>query len=147
MIFHHISRNLSVLREQLAFIEDEDIQAMYGAVYAKYIMFKYVVLVRMNHIYCFWESQLSLTCYIFQILKEISGSNADSSHGRTCGMYMLTCPFKVYLNSTQDIHYHIIFIQIYINVDDSSENYWLRLLVREWAQFCIFLYIGYILIA
>lgn len=34
--------------------------------------------------------------------------------------------------------------QIYINIDDSSENYWLRLLVREWAQFCIFLYIGYV---
>ncbi|KAH1115043.1 hypothetical protein J1N35_008421 [Gossypium stocksii] len=35
-------------------------------------------------------------------------------------------------------------IVIYINIDDSSENYWLRLLVREWAQFCIFLYIGYV---
>ncbi|PPR85371.1 hypothetical protein GOBAR_AA35318 [Gossypium barbadense] len=34
-------------------------------------------------------------------------------------------------------------IVIYINIDDSSENYWLRLLVREWAQFCIFLYIGW----
>ncbi|KAJ8452086.1 hypothetical protein Cgig2_016667 [Carnegiea gigantea] len=33
--------------------------------------------------------------------------------------------------------------QIYINVDDSPETYWIRLLVRECAQFCIFLYIGY----
>ncbi|KAH1064611.1 hypothetical protein J1N35_029598 [Gossypium stocksii] len=38
----------------------------------------------------------------------------------------------------RDFHF-----QIYINIDNSSENYWLRLLVREWAQFCIFLYIGY----
>jgi len=28
-------------------------------------------------------------------------------------------------------------------MNDSSENYWLRLLLREWAQFCIFVYIGY----
>ncbi|KAI9107763.1 hypothetical protein K1719_021099 [Acacia pycnantha] len=31
---------------------------------------------------------------------------------------------------------------IYMNMDDSSENYCLRLLIREWAQFCIFSYIG-----
>lgn len=42
VIFHHISQNLAVLREQLAFIEDEDVQAMHDAVYTKYIMFKYV---------------------------------------------------------------------------------------------------------
>lgn len=29
-------------------------------------------------------------------------------------------------------------------MNDSSENYWLRLLLREWAQFCIFVYIGWI---
>ena len=44
VIFHHISQNLSVLREQLSFIEDENVQAMHDAVYAKYIMFKYVLM-------------------------------------------------------------------------------------------------------
>lgn len=42
MIFHHISQNLLQLREQLTFIEDEDIQAMHDAVYTKYNMLKYV---------------------------------------------------------------------------------------------------------
>ncbi|KAG8643397.1 hypothetical protein MANES_11G035900v8 [Manihot esculenta] len=32
---------------------------------------------------------------------------------------------------------------IYINVDTSSENYWLRFLVKEWAQLCISMYIGW----
>ncbi|GMN37169.1 hypothetical protein TIFTF001_006597 [Ficus carica] len=32
---------------------------------------------------------------------------------------------------------------LYINLDDSSENYWLRLFVREWAQLCIVTYIGW----
>lgn len=37
--------------------------------------------------------------------------------------------------------------QMSINVNNSSENFWLRLLIREWAQLCIFLYIGYVWIA
>jgi hypothetical protein len=40
VIFHHISQNLSVLREQLSYIEDEDVHAMHDAVYTKYMMFK-----------------------------------------------------------------------------------------------------------
>ncbi|KAF3647303.1 putative cytochrome c oxidase assembly protein COX19-like isoform X1 [Capsicum annuum] len=34
-------------------------------------------------------------------------------------------------------------LAILINVDNSIGNYWLRLLVREWAQFCILSYIGW----
>ncbi|KAE9453485.1 hypothetical protein C3L33_14658, partial [Rhododendron williamsianum] len=33
---------------------------------------------------------------------------------------------------------------ICIDMSGSLENYWLRLLVRELAQLCIFLYIGYV---
>jgi hypothetical protein len=40
VIFHHISQNLSVLREQLSYIEDEDVHAMHDAVYTKYMMSK-----------------------------------------------------------------------------------------------------------
>ncbi|KAI6690071.1 hypothetical protein NL676_026899 [Syzygium grande] len=86
-IFYHISQNLSTLREQLNYIEDEDVQAMHDAVYMKYIMFKK-----------------------FQGAMQIVAMAE---------------------------------IVIYINIDDSSNNYWLRLLVREWAIFCIFLYIGW----
>ncbi|KAF5726866.1 hypothetical protein HS088_TW22G00550 [Tripterygium wilfordii] len=87
LIFRHISQNLSVLREQLAFIVDENVQVMHDAVYTKYIMFKK-----------------------FQGAMQI-----------------------VVMAETM----------IYINVGGSSDDYWLRLLVREWGQFCIFLYIGW----
>ncbi|CAK9182511.1 unnamed protein product [Ilex paraguariensis] len=87
LIFHHISQNLLVLREQLSFIEDEDVQAMHDAVYTKYTMFK-----------------------------KFQGA-----------MHIVA----------------VTEIAIFINMDNSLENYWLRLLVREWAQFCIFLYIGW----
>ncbi|XP_028085879.1 uncharacterized protein LOC114286848 [Camellia sinensis] len=88
LIFHHISRNLLVLKEQLAFIEDEDVHLMHDAIYTKYIMFKK-----------------------FQGAMQIIA---------------------------------VAEFAIYINMDGSLENYWLRLFVREWAQFCIFLYIGWI---
>ncbi|KAG6727825.1 hypothetical protein I3842_02G144300 [Carya illinoinensis] len=87
VIFHHISQNLSVLREQLSFIEDEDVQTMHDAVYTKYTMFKK-----------------------FQGVMQIVA---------------------------------IAETVIHMNLDDSSETYWLCLLVREWAQFCIFMYIGW----
>ncbi|GFZ11778.1 hypothetical protein Acr_23g0001630 [Actinidia rufa] len=87
MIFHHTYRNLLVLREQLAFIEDEDVHLMHNAVHAKYVMFKK-----------------------FQVAMQIIAV-AETA--------------------------------IYINMDGALENYWLRLLVREWAQFCIFLYLGW----
>uniref|UniRef100_A0A5B7CBG1 Transmembrane protein n=1 Tax=Davidia involucrata TaxID=16924 RepID=A0A5B7CBG1_DAVIN len=87
VIFHHISQNLIILREQLSFIEDEDVRAMHDAVHTKYIMFK-----------------------------KFQGAMQIVAVAETV---------------------------IYINMDDSLENYWLRLLVREWAQFCIFLYIGW----
>ncbi|XP_047174397.1 uncharacterized protein LOC124842026 isoform X1 [Vigna umbellata] len=88
IIFHHISQNLLVLREQLSLIENEDIQPMYDAVYKKYTIFK-----------------------------KFQGAMQIVATAETV---------------------------IYMNMNDSSENYWLRLLLREWAQFCIFVYIGWI---
>ncbi|KAG5523467.1 hypothetical protein RHGRI_035315 [Rhododendron griersonianum] len=87
LIFHHIYRNLLVLREQLTFIEDEDVHLMHAAVYAKYVMFKK-----------------------FQAAMQIIAV-AETA--------------------------------ICIDMSGSLENYWLRLLVRELAQLCIFLYIGW----
>ncbi|KAK6148831.1 hypothetical protein DH2020_016356 [Rehmannia glutinosa] len=88
VIFNHVSRNLTVLRDQLSFIEDEDVHAMHDAVYTKYIMFK-----------------------------KFQGAM------------------------------HIVAISelaIFMSMDNSLESYWIRLLVREWAQFFIFMYIGWI---
>lgn len=40
VIFHHTSQNLSVLREQLMYIIDDDVHAMRDAIYTKYMMFR-----------------------------------------------------------------------------------------------------------
>ncbi|THU72688.1 hypothetical protein C4D60_Mb04t14820 [Musa balbisiana] len=87
IIFRHTSQNLSVLHEQLSFIENEDIHAMHNALRTKYTM-----------------------------LKKFQGA-----------MQFVA----------------VVEAMIYLNVDETLDNYWFRLLVREWAQFCIFLYIGW----
>ncbi|XP_020105457.1 uncharacterized protein LOC109722022 isoform X2 [Ananas comosus] len=87
VIFRRISHNLLVLREQLNFIEDEEMHTMHHALNTKYTMFK----------------RFQGTMQIVAI--------AD--------------------------------ILVYMNVDETPDNYWFRLLVREWVQFCIFLYIGW----
>ncbi|CAI9114181.1 OLC1v1014841C3 [Oldenlandia corymbosa var. corymbosa] len=86
-IFRHVSQNLSLLREQLMIIEDEDVHAMHDAILTKYIMFK-----------------------------KFQGAM------------------------------HIVAMAefaIFINMDSSLENYWVRLVVREWAHLCIFAYVGW----
>ncbi|RCV26723.1 hypothetical protein SEVIR_5G272600v4 [Setaria viridis] len=37
----------------------------------------------------------------------------------------------------------VAFIMVYMRADDTPDNYWFRVLVREWVQFCIFMYIGW----
>ncbi|KAL3631921.1 hypothetical protein CASFOL_024905 [Castilleja foliolosa] len=85
-IFKHISRNLTVLRDQLSFIDDEDVHSMRDAVYTKYMMFKK------------FQSAMHIVA-----VSELA---------------------------------------VFVSMDNSLENYWIRLLIRELAQFFIFFYIG-----
>ncbi|KAJ9568350.1 hypothetical protein OSB04_004316 [Centaurea solstitialis] len=100
VIFNHITQNLSLLSEQLNFIEDEDVQEMHDAVYTKYLMFK----------------KFKGAMHIVAIAE----------------------------TARKNLSFSIYGFQIFINMDSSVENYWMKLLAREWAHFCIFLYIGWI---
>ncbi|XP_047964100.1 uncharacterized protein LOC125208506 [Salvia hispanica] len=88
VIFSHVAQNITVLRDQLSFIDHEEVQAMYNAVYTKYTMFK-----------------------------KFQGA-----------MHVVA----------------VAEFAMFISLDNSLETYWIRLLVREWAQLFIFLYIGWI---
>ncbi|KZV26074.1 hypothetical protein F511_06000 [Dorcoceras hygrometricum] len=88
VIFHRVSQNLQALREQLNFIECEDVQAMHDAVHMKFVMLK--------------KFQVAMHCVA------------------------------------------VLELAIFINTDHSLENYWIRLLVREWAQYFLLTYIGWI---
>uniref|UniRef100_A0A0E0BJ04 Uncharacterized protein n=1 Tax=Oryza glumipatula TaxID=40148 RepID=A0A0E0BJ04_9ORYZ len=83
IIFRRTSQNLLLLREQLNFIEEEDIHSLHGALNTKYTMFKR-----------------------FQGTMQVA---------------------------------LVAFIMVYMRADDTPDNYWFRVLVREWVQFCIFM--------
>ncbi|BAT13973.1 uncharacterized protein [Oryza sativa Japonica Group] len=87
IIFRRTSQNLLLLREQLNFIEEEDIHSLHGALNTKYTMFKR-----------------------FQGTMQVA---------------------------------LVAFIMVYMRADGTPDNYWFRVLVREWVQFCIFMYIGW----
>ncbi|KAK6912027.1 hypothetical protein RJ641_024120 [Dillenia turbinata] len=86
-IFRYICQNLSLLREQLSFIEDEEVHVMHEAVYTKYTMFK----------------KFQAAMVVVAVAE----------------------------------------IVMYIDVESSSEHFWLRLLFREWTHFSILLYIAW----
>ncbi|CAB4272551.1 unnamed protein product [Prunus armeniaca] len=65
----------------------------------------------------------------------------EDVHAMHDAVYMKYIMFKKFQGAMQIVA--MAETVIYINMDDSSENYWIRLLVREWAQFCIFVYIGW----
>lgn len=87
IIFRRTSQCLLVLREQLNFVEEEDIHSLHGTLNTKYTMFKR-----------------------FQGAMQVAA---------------------------------VAFIMVYMRADDTPDNYWFRVLVREWVQFCIFMYIGW----
>ncbi|EMS49205.1 hypothetical protein TRIUR3_28670 [Triticum urartu] len=87
IIFRRTSQCLLVLREQLNFVEEEDIHSLHGTLNTKYTMFKR-----------------------FQGTMQVAA---------------------------------VAFIMVYMRADDTPDNYWFRVLVREWVQFCIFMYIGW----
>ncbi|KAL6497006.1 hypothetical protein OROGR_028935 [Orobanche gracilis] len=101
VMFNHISRNLSVLREQLSFVDDEDDHAMHDAVYTKYIMFKK-----------------------FQGAMQVAAVSE--------------------LAVRTSLSTLVPFLKIFVSTGNPLESYWIRLLIREWAQFLIFMYIGWI---
>lgn len=102
VIFHNISQNLLVLREQLSLIREEDIHSMHDAVYTKYTMFRYwcvsslfiflwsvaqelhdIISVE-YHNFIFWPFQF-LLC-VFCSIQEVPRCNANSS---SCGNHGL----------------------------------------------------------
>ncbi|XP_020583284.1 uncharacterized protein LOC110026621 [Phalaenopsis equestris] len=71
-------------------------------------------------------------------LNSMEDVDVQSMHNTLRMKYSLFKKFK----GTMQIVAVVEFL-VYMNVAEAPDNYWLRLLVRESAQFCIFLYIGW----
>jgi hypothetical protein len=51
IIVRRTSQCLLVLREQLNFVEEEDIHSLHGTLNTKYTMFKYAALITLRRVY------------------------------------------------------------------------------------------------
>ncbi|KAG2599778.1 hypothetical protein PVAP13_5KG431600 [Panicum virgatum] len=116
IIFRRTSQNLIVLQEQLSFIEEEDIHSLHGTLNTKYTMFKR------------FQGTMQVAAVAFIMVRGVL-STFD-----LCVMISLLWQLAVLLT---------VRFQVYMRADDTPDNYWFRVLVREWVQFCIFMYIGW----
>jgi hypothetical protein len=76
------------------------------------------------------------------VLQEISGHDAGGSSGIHHGMGLYHAAHCCGMISFVLAVLLTVFFQVYMRADDTPDNYWFRVLVREWVQFCIFMYIG-----
>ncbi|KAJ4821490.1 transmembrane protein [Rhynchospora pubera] len=71
-------------------------------------------------------------------LNFIEDEDVQSMHGALNTKYIM---FKRFQGTMQIVA--VAYILMNINTEDTPDNYWFRMLVREWVQYCIFLYIGW----
>ncbi|KAJ3670759.1 hypothetical protein LUZ60_008185 [Juncus effusus] len=95
---------------------------------ASYLVSFYIIFCRISDNLMVLREQLSY----------IEDEDFHSMHGALNTKYTM---FKRFQGTMQIVA--VVYILININTDDTPDNYWFRLLVREWVQFCIFLYIGW----
>ncbi|CAL9116200.1 unnamed protein product [Musa textilis] len=71
-------------------------------------------------------------------LNFIEGEDTHTMHNALYAKYIMLKKFQGAMQLVAMAE-----VLIYMNVDEALDTYWFRLLVREWAQVCIFLYIGW----
>ncbi|CAA7402785.1 unnamed protein product [Spirodela intermedia] len=96
---------------------------------------------------CYFLAFYMIFCHISQNLvalrEQLSSSYPDGSiHGMHDAMHTKFTVYKKFQGAMQIVA--VIEVAIYMNMDDAIDDYWFRLLAREWTQFCIFMYIGWI---
>ncbi|KAH6758828.1 transmembrane protein [Perilla frutescens var. frutescens] len=72
-------------------------------------------------------------------LRFINNQDVQAMHDAVYTKYIM---FKKFQGAMQIVA--VSEFVMFISLDNSLESYWIRLLVREWAQFFIFLFIGWI---
>ncbi|XP_039047819.1 uncharacterized protein LOC120188451 [Hibiscus syriacus] len=98
------------------------------------------VLLLLNYMISFYVIFHHISQNLLLLLEQLTYIEDEEVQLMRDAVYMKYRMLKKFLGAMQIVT--VAETMIYINIYDSSENYWLRSLVREWAQFCIFMYIG-----
>ncbi|GAB4850234.1 hypothetical protein Ancab_029530 [Ancistrocladus abbreviatus] len=140
-----ISHGYCIMCENLSVHEKRTTAALGCLFYLTLVGYKasvpyFTVLLLLNYIISFSVIFHHISQNLLALQEQLSVIEDDDIRAMHDAVYSKYIMFKKFQVAMQLIV--VAETVIYINIDDSPDTYWIRLLVREWAQFCIFLYIG-----
>ncbi|ONK69122.1 uncharacterized protein A4U43_C05F19580 [Asparagus officinalis] len=141
-----ISHGYCIMYERMSLAERRKTAGLACIVYLTLVGYKaavpyFTVLMLLNYFLSFYVIFRYISQNLFILreqLNSIDHGDMQTMHGALRTKYIM---FKKFQGAMQIVA--VVEILVYMNADARPESYWFRLLVREWAQFCIFLYIGW----
>ncbi|PIA42815.1 hypothetical protein AQUCO_02000332v1 [Aquilegia coerulea] len=141
-----ISHGYCIMYERLSIPERRTTTALGCIFYLTLIGYRASVpyftgLLVVNYFISFYVIFHRVSQNLLLLSEQLSFIEDEDIHTMHDAVYTKYTMFKKFQNVMQIVA--VTETLIYISMDDDPDNYWLRLLIREWAQFCIFLYIGW----
>ncbi|KAF8388931.1 hypothetical protein HHK36_025614 [Tetracentron sinense] len=146
MSFLLISHGYCIMCERLSVPERRTTAALGCVFYLTLVGYRasvpyFTVLLLLNYFISFYAIFHHISQNILALHEQLDFIEDEDIHAMRDAVYTKYTMFKKFQGAMQLVV--VAETVIYINMDESSDNYWFRLFVREWAQFCIFLYIGW----
>lgn len=144
--FMLISHGYCIMYERLS-IHERRITAALGCIlYLTLVGYKaavpyFTVFLMLNYAVSFYVIFRHISHNLLVLREQLSLIEDEDSHTMHDALQIKYTMLKRFQGAMQIIAVQEILV--YMNADETLDNYWFRLLVREWVQFCIFLYIGW----
>ncbi|CAL1378219.1 unnamed protein product [Linum trigynum] len=141
-----ISHGYCIMCERLSVTERRTTAALACVFYMTLVGYRasvpyFTILLLLNYVVSFYLIFYLISQNLLLLQEQLSFIEDEDVQGMHDAVYMKFLMFKKFRSAMQIVA--VVEAMIFINVDNSPDHYWLRLLVREWAQFCIFSFIGW----
>ncbi|KAJ6792446.1 Uncharacterized protein M6B38_239560 [Iris pallida] len=144
--FMLISHGYCIMYERLSIRERRKTAALGCALYLTLVGHKaavpyFTVFLLLNYSVSFYVIFRHISQNLLALHEQLSFIEDEGVHTMHDVLHTKYTMLKKFQGAMQIVA--LVEILVYMNVDKTPDKYWLRLLIREWAQFCIFLYIGW----
>ncbi|CAN0858708.1 hypothetical protein LINGRAHAP2_LOCUS7413 [Linum grandiflorum] len=141
-----ISHGYCIMCERLSVTERRTTAALACVFYMTLVGYRasvpyFTILLLLNYVVSFYLIFYLISQNLLLLQEQLNFIEDEDVQGMHSAVYMKYLMFKKFRSAMQIVA--VVEAMIFINVDNSPDHYWLRLLVREWAQFCIFSFIGW----
>ncbi|KAK8933912.1 hypothetical protein KSP39_PZI015723 [Platanthera zijinensis] len=146
MSFMLISHGYCIMYERLSVPERRITAALGFGLYLTLVGYKaaipyFTVFGLLNYSVSFYLIFRHISQNLVILREELSSMEDGSVQSIDIALRMKYTMFKKFQGAMQIVA--VVEFLVFMNVAEAPDNYWLRLLVRECAQFCIYLYIGW----